>query len=66
MARQRDIWGPLVVVDAPTQRAVSVRDDTPTYDAEALTGTDGLARIVLGSQTYTLRITRSGKLILTK
>jgi len=39
---------------------------TPTHDATALTGPDGLARIVLGDQTYQLRITRAGKLILTK
>lgn len=38
----------------------------PTYDARALTE-DGLqAHIVLGDQVYTLRITRAGKLILTK
>ncbi|WP_368185916.1 hemin uptake protein HemP [Aestuariibius sp. HNIBRBA575] len=38
----------------------------PTYAAEDLTKGAGLAQIVLGSQTYTLRITRAGKLILTK
>ncbi|MEM6728960.1 MAG: hemin uptake protein HemP [Pseudomonadota bacterium] len=38
----------------------------PVYNAEDLTRTGGLARIVLGDQTYTLRITRAGKLILTK
>lgn len=39
---------------------------TPTHDANVLTGPDGLARIILGDQTYQLRITRAGKLILTK
>ncbi|WP_235823924.1 hemin uptake protein HemP [Actibacterium lipolyticum] len=38
----------------------------PTYDAEALTKGGGQAQIVLGEQVYTLRITRQGKLILTK
>lgn len=38
----------------------------PTHDAESLTGPDGLARIVLNDQVYQLRITRAGKLILTK
>ena len=38
----------------------------PTYRAEDLTTGGNQARIVLGSQTYNLRITRAGKLILTK
>jgi hemin uptake protein HemP len=38
---------------------------TPTYDARDLTQ-DGVAAIVLDGQVYTLRITRAGKLILTK
>jgi hemin uptake protein HemP len=38
----------------------------PTFDARALTGDDGLAQIVLDEKVYTLRITRAGKLILTK
>lgn len=38
----------------------------PTHDARALTGPDGLACIQLDGQAYTLRITRQGKLILTK
>ena len=38
----------------------------PTYDARAMTGTDGLAQIVLDDKVYTLRITKAGKLILTK
>ncbi|MBR9843929.1 MAG: hemin uptake protein HemP [Rhodobacteraceae bacterium] len=39
---------------------------TPLHDAERLTGENGLAHIRLNDQLYTLRITRAGKLILTK
>lgn len=38
----------------------------PVHDATRLTGPQGTAHIVLGDQVYTLRITRAGKLILTK
>lgn len=38
----------------------------PTYAARDLTQNGDLAQIVLDDQTYTLRITRAGKLILTK
>ncbi len=38
----------------------------PMHDAAALTGPLGQAHIILGDQVYTLRITRLGKLILTK
>jgi hemin uptake protein HemP len=38
----------------------------PVHDAEALTDGGREARIVLNGQVYTLRITRQGKLILTK
>ncbi len=38
----------------------------PTYSAKDLTQDGDVAHIVLGDQTYTLRITRAGKLILTK
>ena len=41
-------------------------DDTPMHDARALTGGGTQARILLDGQLYTLRITRQGKLILTK
>jgi hemin uptake protein HemP len=40
--------------------------DVPAYEARELTGGADQARIILDDQTYTLRITRSGKLILTK
>lgn len=38
----------------------------PTYAARDLTQDGHLAQIVLNDKTYTLRITRAGKLILTK
>lgn len=38
----------------------------PTYDANDLTKNGDQAYIMLNDQTYTLRITRAGKLILTK
>jgi len=38
----------------------------PSYAARDLTVGGDLAQIVLDAQTYTLRITRAGKLILTK
>ena len=41
-------------------------DDSPTYNAVELTKNGNVARIVLENQIYILRITRSGKLILTK
>ena len=41
-------------------------DDFPTYNAVELTKNGNIARIILENQVYTLRITRSGKLILTK
>ena len=40
--------------------------DLPVHDARALTGDGIRARITLDGQSYTLRITRAGKLILTK
>ena len=38
----------------------------PVHRAEDLCDGSGQARITLGDQAYTLRITRAGKLILTK
>ncbi|WP_076367997.1 hemin uptake protein HemP [Phaeovulum vinaykumarii] len=38
----------------------------PRHDARALTCGAGLAHILLDDVAYTLRITRNGKLILTK
>jgi hemin uptake protein HemP len=41
-------------------------DTVPIHDATSLTNGGALARIVLSGQVYSLRITRAGKLILTK
>ena len=38
----------------------------PAHDAKTLTDGGNQAQIILDDQTYTLRITRAGKLILTK
>jgi hemin uptake protein HemP len=47
--------------------ALSLMAETiPTHDAQVLTAGGNLARIVLNDQVYSLRITRAGKLILTK
>ncbi|MEL6211268.1 MAG: hemin uptake protein HemP [Pseudomonadota bacterium] len=42
------------------------RSEPPLHDARALADDAGLARIALDDQIYVLRITRQGKLILTK
>jgi hemin uptake protein HemP len=42
------------------------RPAQPVFDARRLTGNEGTAFIVLDDKTYTLRITKAGKLILTK
>ena len=53
-----------------TKLATETRPDLPNvhpvHRAEDLTGGGREARIVLGDQCYSLRITRAGKLILTK
>ena len=46
--------------------ALEITDPLPTHYAEELTKGGTQARIVLGTQVYSLRITRAGKLILTK
>ncbi|KEJ88507.1 hemin uptake protein HemP [Sulfitobacter donghicola] len=42
------------------------KDLMPTYDVRDIVQKDGQARLVLDEAVYTLRITRAGKLILTK
>ncbi|QBF30462.1 hemin uptake protein HemP [Thalassococcus sp. S3] len=44
----------------------TAEDAIPTYDARDLVVDGVQARLVLDGQTYVLRITRAGKLILTK
>jgi len=46
--------------------AAAAAASAPVHDARALTAGGDIARIVLDGQVYTLRITRQGKLILTK
>ena len=43
-----------------------IADAIPVHDARRLTEGGAQARILLNGQVYTLRITRAGKLILTK
>jgi hemin uptake protein HemP len=50
--------------DAPLRDAASAMP--PCHDARRLTGAQGTATILLDGQAYVLRITRAGKLILTK
>ena len=50
----------------PVFPAPQTDSDIPVHTAEALTGGSNQARIVLNGQVYCLRITRAGKLILTK
>jgi len=56
--------GPMT--DTPEQTSTMPLPSLPVYDARKLTGTEGTAMLVLDDKTYTLRITRAGKLILTK
>ena len=49
-----------------TPTSSNVREVFPTYHAEDLTRGGVQARILLNGQIYSLRITRAGKLILTK
>ncbi|SDW21306.1 hemin uptake protein HemP [Roseicitreum antarcticum] len=45
---------------------VTATDTVPVHDAQVLTGGGVQAHIVLDDKLYHLRITRAGKLILTK
>ena len=49
-----------------TRTTENTEQDLPVYDARDLTKGGTLAEINLDNQVYTLRITRQGKLILTK
>lgn len=57
-------WGGKMTVPLPSHSFVDAT--TPCHDATHLTEGGNLARIVLNGQIYALRITRAGKLILTK
>lgn len=47
-------------------RPTARRDEPPRHDARVLTDGGRAAEIALDGKTYLLRITRQGKLILTK
>lgn len=55
-----------MVMDVAREVSAPEREKKPTYDARDLTKAGNTAMILLDDQTYTLRITRAGKLILTK
>jgi hemin uptake protein HemP len=48
------------------EERAEVAEGFPLHDARVLTAGGAQARIVLDGQVYALRITRAGKLILTK
>lgn len=58
--------GRAMVVNVAREITLRPEDTLPLYDATDLTKGGDLARIKLDDQIYTLRITRAGKLILTK
>lgn len=55
-----------MICETATEAGNRVIDTLPIYRAQDLTKDGDLANIRLEDQIYTLRITRSGKLILTK
>jgi len=55
-----------MVVNVAKELSVRPEESLPVYDATDLTKGGDLAKIKLQDQLYTLRITRAGKLILTK
>jgi len=58
--------GRAMVVSVARELPDRPEDTLPVYDATDLTKGGDLAKIKLEDQLYTLRITRAGKLILTK
>lgn len=66
MTYQARITNPVRMTE-PDRTPPSPRpSENPIYDAHRLVGAEGTAVIVLDDKTYALRITRAGKLILTK
>lgn len=49
-----------------TIAALAHEDTAPAYDVREIVQAEGQARLILDGAAYTLRITRAGKLILTK
>ena len=58
--------GRAMVVNVARETTAHAKETLPIYEAKDLTQGGDLARIKLEDQLYTLRITRAGKLILTK
>ena len=56
----------LMPFDSVEEQMLPTMNKLPIYGAKALTKGMDQAQIVLGDQIYTLRITRAGKLLLTK
>lgn len=54
------------LVSPQAQDDTAPQPDVPLHDARALVGPGQTAQIALDGMVYTLRITRAGKLILTK
>ena len=57
---------PAEALPHPAPAPVAVQGGFPLHDARVLTRGGVQARIMLDGQVYALRITRAGKLILTK
>ena len=53
-------------MNASVSQRLTVQESIPVHDAHILTAGGCQARIVLDGQVYSLRITKAGKLILTK
>ena len=56
----------LMPFDSVEEQMLPTINELPIYGAKALTKTMDQDQIILGNQIYTLRITRAGKLLLTK
>lgn len=57
---------PMIFTAPGNTPAFAIANSLPTHDARSLTDGGHLAQIALDGQVYTLRITKAGKLILTK
>lgn len=53
-------------MNASVSQRLTISESIPVHDAHLLTAGGVQARIVLDGQVYSLRITKAGKLILTK
>lgn len=67
--QQNDLQSTEASAPTSAQSAAMARapvETIPAYDVRRIMGSGNTAHMVLDGQAYTLRITRSGKLILTK